>query len=568
MSFTNENQVFCMKCSAFKRSFKMCFDRGHQLVANELNYSEKIWTRVHDIVESNTLLTAINQKYKIGRDLNKLVFVMRFPEKDTIKTPIVRNKLAITSKCPIHKKKALGYCLTCKRNFCFKEYLHFDHQYILYDETAISHEIDKNNVEFSKLEEYQIYTAKFEEFKMSVPFNKTLHSNIIKQISSFIPSAKSESLTEGLIDCLVLFKSSFDKEVEKETEKFKQDLAPYSRWIKRVVIPPDIRLFSNLSKDIYPEGIRIVLDYYKRLFIGISYVNNIINYAYLSPSNMYLSVHDKKINQHLFYSYDIRQGFRVISNTSDANEEYCCFICCDRWSRGLMSYKLGEPVKICHKPFEHEKLAESTHLETIHKLTTMSINTNIENGYCFYFISDGKLIRRNLVNDKYETEMQNNVVIVTYDDEDDETSDEDDEHVKQKAQLTNEFELYSPVEFVKLLTIYNSNIEIIGVDGNNDMYYAMKTIGHTDDASYVKYKWHKFENFGFSHYDKELRYYVGSWIEENKDIAESGLFASNNGLYVYNNNIIKLKSDSIFVLGKFTLVYFAKGRLHVYPIIF
>lgn len=112
--------TYCVNCKKVKRAFKGCVDHHHSLVHYDPNYS-----------------------YGVDDEDRELIFRKRWIDVD--KTPILPFKEFYFNRCPVHGRRPVGYCITCRRLVCFEEHRHFDHDLLLFTEHSVPFEKDVSN---------------------------------------------------------------------------------------------------------------------------------------------------------------------------------------------------------------------------------------------------------------------------------------------------------------------------------------------------------------------------------------------------------------------------------------
>lgn len=558
MDFKNEFPVYCVDCKTYKRSFKQCFDKRHCLVSNDAEYDDETRNLIKDVLINRNKFVDLQTKYKFNDNLDTMIFILRYIEPGFVPTRNIEPEngyyTEFTNLCPIHHEEPHGFCLTCNRNFCFHENLHFDHKYILYADTNISREYDFSSDTLSKVNEYIALVESLKVINNNKDFNINTHNEIINMLASSLVRADSFTLKNGIVEALNVFNVDTNKLIEKDVDEVKAGIEPLVKYAVDMNTPLDILTYKMLFKEI-PLNTRLLLNEYHRLKICISCNYNILYYNFYK-GNMYLRVFNKdtKVQSYLYYNlYNHGFGFKKISIDKDKKFILSRHIRTTT-NEKIGSYKIsviyskGSEVSFTTKNILEVMFNKSLHISdftTTHKLSTSHVNTYIDKANYFYFISDDGLIRVDMF------ELYINEKTCVYINEE-----------KHNIDNTVEDVIPTPTKPKRLLTLYNTKIDLMYVDENNDIYYF---IDEYDDFDTHTLTWNKLDVITFAKYDTKLRFYVGSWLDET---PEAGMLSSKYALYTYNSGTIKLKNNFITVPCKFAIAYSLNSNVQIKPLLF
>lgn len=466
------SNTYCFNCQRFKRSFNKCLTNHHELYF-------------------------FNSNYKLPSDFplsNRKLFCKRFvsvPD-EPIETYTL-SESECTNLCPIHKNKALGYCFDCKRCICLTSKFHFSHDYILFFEFGISNDLEYNDNTIAKykklVEEKRMINDNLLNKDKLLKYNFDVKTCVLKLISSKIRFLNSTNCISNLIQLLVSFDSFsidydsgyFDFLKSRRTKlELKQRNFFYSRPLQTLIS----RLNAIQTSDPLPiSNGKIKTDSihgnYKCLF-------HFANSSDLT-TNIIVRRNEDAHEKHKFtyfvrrdYSDETRLKFTNYQ-TSDFHIYYSDF----EYARFNHITKSVSIVKIDKDTKKHQ----TAHILQ-NKYGNKRTNLNIKNN--LYFL-----------NENYDL-------------------------IKYNLKTQEEMEISCPYQFTRLLTLFQTNIEVFGVTPDAEIYYLKES------------RWYEFPiNRPFDN----IQYFIGNVFNKN---VEFGAIASNRYIFKTSGETTKILCNGIY----------------------
>lgn len=553
-TMNNRFHFYCSNCKQFRYGVIHCIAKRHNLYINSFEYSPDFKDRVFAVLRRDNLFNAIIEKYELLPSLpsfeHTILFIARFVEK--IETPIIDHRPLLSPLCPVHNKPPLGYCLTCNRNICFTEMLHFDHEYYIYEETKLTlPEQVVSQHSLTLLNDYNICFKQLTSYNERLIANNQTFDKFVSTIGKHLSSDINPTIKYGLIQCLQQFTEPVSDMICKDKSELETKLSTMKTALNNQVLPKEIAELNTSSEawriDL-KDDFDTVIKYIFKNFI-IKYLQS--NVIRLKPKSEPLpeTIIFRNSRLEKFNSLRINYSLKFIPiNQQTADIKKTCFI-----------LENGKSVTLEKLIFTSHEVKRKLIKRTKHLISTTHVNTNLEidlsenskKNY-FYFISDGKLIRwnlnKNIAHEKTKVLTCNGIILNEF------ISSEEDE-------------ILTPSVFNRLLTITNFNTNVIGIGVNDEIYYLVETeeFDENEDKQVVLTWFNYHFPFPISDLKIKLRYYIGSWLYD--DFAH-GMFISNKMLFVYNRPTTKIDCDCVRCYNKFKFVYTHRSIINDLQIIF
>lgn len=155
-----------------------------------------------------------------------------------------------TCNCPIHNKKAEGYCFTCKRCICLTDGYHFDHESLLFQDFEISNDIEVNyrafeSYNYSLNEMINLLNNKDAIFER----NLKLKSTIIKELATAVARG-SDSIQPFIIEAINAVNKFDENDLHHDFERLEEDIEEIKNEIINLSFSDDLQ---KLIKDVNDE---------------------------------------------------------------------------------------------------------------------------------------------------------------------------------------------------------------------------------------------------------------------------------------------------------------------------
>lgn len=553
----NKPLVYCKNCQKFKKiGFKTCTRLNHSLISSDEKYSENVKAGVLKYVEEHSCFELYNRTYKLNEDLDKLVFILRFievPKSEILDKPLFK---FTRGYCMIHNELAVGFCFTCQRQFCMKHDLHFDHQYILYEELGINvkdeniyHEYnpctDLNYDDIEKMNKYLMSVSNLADSIQDILYGK---GNIINTFSEHISNLSKNHSSEfwkEISSVLEMFATiNINEEVESFKKLINEDYKNFNTYYLKQISAPKCVCNYLIDK----KRLDIVTKHYSTIFnqfalklhsfdrikqISKDYL--IYKYVYDSAETILTSNQESLI---YFLDYDKTKlhKFYVVENTFKR-----LFLQEGNYISLLKILNVDEILKVDFK----------------HKFSFVNCNFNTLNKDFAYFltVNDNNLIRLSTEIDK---DFIHDVVIKDVDNLIIDTLKENKEmEIPYPKKVTE----YKMEKYVKIITTYNTSIEVmIGVD--DTIYYLTRINSNNIYVTDYTLQWRLMNvNLSFVNYIPYVKFYIGSWI--NNDIVDNGVLFTKKAYYRRLNPIQRMNCTYIYANPEapFTIIVCDKNTI-------
>lgn len=517
--------AFCPICSYFKKSFKTCVKGKHPIFVYRSNnpLPLEIWKKRFTKIPEEPLELYDYNTSDIG-----------------------------TCLCPIHLKEAQGFCIDCNRCFCFESKFHFSHHYILFSDFDINNDISYNPEDEQTLKELasikHMVSSLIDNKEQIQEMNKCVKYDSIKAVCSQIPRLSNVSLINQFID-VINEVSSYN-----EINDFNNDFRAITREKSNV-----IQQWKEYS--ISPKLKELINDYKQMLHVSdnigtkYKYVNGLSkkgHFHHCTNNKLFVKLDDNKY----LWNYSNENSLTFNKNVSEQIESKLVI---PSWTyRRLI--EVSEDNNLIIKEFNPVRVRMQKSLSVPYKILSHKLlNRKINYNLCskkFYFLTRTTVTINE--NDLQHCYASNENILSKISDL--QTSSKTDEMIsysdvishpalfisKFSSETSSPRELYRnelvcvdletaeeeviscPVEFVRLLTLYRTDIEVMGVTNYGDIYYLLND------------KWYKL-GFEFK-YDEKLRTYIGSNYTKNPD---RGALCSKMFIHRFNGETIKIKANFV-----------------------
>lgn len=537
--------TYCQKCQRMKRQFGACLRAQHPLVQSTTVYAEDVQQAFLRFAEELSFDKLLIKKYKLGNDLNKLVFVLRYVEDiSPAEAEEGETKTFNPSLCPCHEKPILGYCYDCGRGICFTNSVHFGHNYIIFSETPLR--VIRPDFTYDDINGFLEVRKAIDSVKLTFDLqterSKKLYYQIFQDLAKWLSKKTSDIVKEGIIEVFQMLSTNPIQEgIEADahgletgelTLKENYKTSWQSDDLKQSLCPSIVEHFDKkqtlLRKATYHS-------YTCRFFDDLVYEMEV---PYLK------TIKTKLMNNWFYTTSEYSKVVPWRHDILDGNYRHI----------DLFLY-VGDPVEV--NVFNSRRdwnvnPVEITHSERLLATTHANWIPNGKNKY-FYFISTlGELVRLRVC---AHGETPQKVKVVGFDGSEISSFESTGEDV---------IKLPGEAKPKRLLTLSNTLLEAIVITETGEMLCLSKT--GVEETIVLRWKPMK---PGLYSSDSKLRCYIGSWLYPDEE-PEKGLFASKKAIYIYNRPVIKGRFDFVrsFNESRFQVFYSRRSYLGSMSIVF
>ena len=364
---------YCETCKIVKDDISKCIKRHHEF---EIESDETFAIRYATVKEETPIITF---------DYTK----------------------ALTNLCPIHNKRAIGFCFDCKRCFCGADHHHFDHRSFHFVECGIDNDFEPDEMEFKQYEYLlsqltELWKHKDEMFELALK----VKFEVIRNVSIRIPSL-SPTIQKYTIQALSVVNSLKKRSIEHDIERIAADIETTKTDILNLALSDNVK---RVIEDIETVRTCVTLQEKYRIPLTVRY-NTLNDHRMITVGSNYVVLFNSKTTLYDLFSFE-RDHFI----TKIVSDKHIPLII----NKNRLLMRANDTIVI-------------NGVESKNKMKNIEFNNNID--YKIYFLNT------------------------------------DDKLVKLNIETMNEEILFPEFSFKSILTLYRTDIEAICQDSDGYIYY-------------------------------------------------------------------------------------------------